>query len=58
VACRGIHIGVVLPECIQNLQGQSEVLGANEDKVGSLLGVPFEIFIECSTQKLHQFHQN
>jgi len=38
--------------------GQSEILGANEDGEEGLLGVPFEIFIEWSTQKLHEFHQN
>jgi len=34
--------------------GPNELLGANGDKEKD----PFEILMECSTQKLHQFHQN
>jgi len=39
-------------------KGQSEVLGATHNGDEVPFGGPFEIFIECSTQKLHQFHQN
>jgi len=38
--------------------GQSEVLGVNSDHVKDPCGGPFEISMECSTQKLHQFHHN
>jgi len=37
---------------------KSEVLGATHNGEEGPFGSPFEIFIECSTQKLHWFHQN
>jgi len=38
----------------KNNQGKSELLGAKDDCEKFLI----EILMECSTQTLHQFHQN
>jgi len=52
----------ILYDFIQNFplayKGTNELIGANGDGEKVPFGVLFEILMECSTQRLHQFHQN